>query len=215
MKTPILSTLFLLLCSSSLAADVMSDPWHVSIMASELSSGRNAASGDARAGASIGVAYRLTPRWDVELSAATQSHRSAYTRLFYTPLPGAPGEILRVTEYREYRVLPVELALTRHFFDEGRIAPYVRAGVRYVNAPQDGPRNTYVSITPGTEVGQPIAVGEGFFFGDRTSAQVGAGARVRLTPRTAIRLEANRLLRSDEADFDRLTRFSAGLTWNF
>jgi hypothetical protein len=216
MKTSIVSTLLLFLCSSAFAADATGDRWHISILASEISSGRSVPSDDAHAGAGIGVAYRLTPQWDVELAAATQSHRSQYTKLFYVPLPGAPGEILPVTEYREYRVAPVELAVTRHFLSDGPIAPYVRAGVRYVNAPHDGPRNTFITFTPGTSVPQqPIAVSEGFHFADRTSAQVGAGVRVRLTPRTAIRAEANRLVRSDEVDFDRLTRFAVGLSWIF
>jgi hypothetical protein len=36
-----------------------------------------------------------------------------------------------------------------------------------------------------------------------------------LTPRTVIRAEAMRLIRSDAAEFDPLTRFAAGLSWVF
>jgi hypothetical protein len=56
---------------------------------------------------------------------------------------------------------------------------------------------------------------EGFGFEDRLSAQAGAGVRVRLTPRTAFRAEATRLLRSEATAFDPLTRFAAGLRWVF
>jgi hypothetical protein len=50
---------------------------------------------------------------------------------------------------------------------------------------------------------------------DRWRVSILAGVRVRLTPRTALRAEATRLLRSDGADFDPLTRFGIGVSWVF
>jgi len=49
----------------------------------------------------------------------------------------------------------------------------------------------------------------------RTSAQAGGGLLLRLTPRTALRAEVTRLLRSSESRLDPLTRTAAGLSWHF
>jgi hypothetical protein len=126
------------------------------------------------------------------------------------------GTFYPVTEFRRYRVTPIDVSATRHFLVDGPIAPYVRAGVRYVSAPDDPTPFTSV-IVPTEYPYNPafMPVSEGFNFGDRTSGQVGAGARIRLTSRTAIRAEVNRLIRSQEADFDPLTRYAVGLTWLF
>lgn len=209
-------TAVLLLCSSAFAAD-HPDRWRVSILAAEISNSQTHAwSDDTRAGLSVGLAYAPTPQWDIELTAASQSHISAYTRLFYAPAPNGPGQLYPVTEFRRYRVTPFDLSVTRHFLTDQPISPYVRAGVRYVDAPGD-PTLPPVFISthePGDDV-PLVQVAEGFGFRDRTSAQAGAGVRVRLTPRTAFRAEATRLLRSDKADFDPLTRFGLGVSWVF
>ena len=217
MRQILIVTAVLLLCSSVAAAD-SPDRWRVSILAAEISNAsRGVWSDDAHAGLSVGLAYAPTPQWDIELTAASQSHVSPYTRLFYVPTSdGAPGMLVPATEFRRYRVTPFDLSVTRHFLADQPIAPYVRAGVRYVEAPQDPA--TVAFVGPGPTPGQSIPfipVAEGFGFGDRTSAQAGAGVRVRLTPRTALRAEATRLLRSDGADFDPLTRYGIGVSWVF
>lgn len=216
-----LSLSLLLFCSvSSFAADEPADRWRISVLASEISTGgRESFAGmdawwnDPHAGIALGVAYVPAPRWDVEFTVASQTHRSPYTRLFYTPMPnGHPGFLVPVTEFREYRVNPVDLSVTRHFLTDQPIAPYVRAGVRYVNAPDD-PTPLPTAASPSHS--PFVQVREGYGFSDRTSVQAGAGVRVRLTPRTAIRAEAARLLRSEESDFDPLTRYAVGLSWVF
>jgi hypothetical protein len=152
---------------------------------------------------------------------ASQSHVSPYTRMFYAILPsqpiGTPGTLYPVTEFRRYRVMPIDLSASRHFLTDSPIAPYVRAGVRYVGAPDDPPAatNTPVFLPDPFGTGGITQVSEGFHFEDRVSGQVGAGACIRLTPRTAIRAEVNRLIRSDKADFDPLTRYAVGLSWLF
>jgi len=216
-------TAFLLCCSSLWAADAgMGNQWRISVLAAEMSTGNNqpwSDSGDA--GVGIGVAYAPAPQWDVELTVASRSHVSPYTRLFYVIPPGqettpTPGVVYASTEFRRYRVIPVDLSVTRHLLADGPIVPYVRAGVRYVRAPEDRastPRFISPILYPD---GGIFPVNEGFHFGDdRTSGQVGAGARIRLTPRTAIRGEVNRLIRSDKVDFDPLTRYAVGLSWLF
>jgi hypothetical protein len=216
------TALFLLCCSSLWAADAgTGNQWRISVLASEMSTGSDQPwSDDAEAGVGIGVAYAPTPQWDVELTVASRSHVSPYTRLFYVVTPeqgtGTPGIVYPVTEFRRYRVIPVDVSATRHFLTDGPIAPYVRAGIRYVGAPGN-PTSAPQFISPlQFPNGGFFPVNEGFHFGgDRTSGQVGAGARIRLTPRTAVRAEVNRLIRSDKADFDPLTRYAVGLSWLF
>ena len=212
-RTLISLALLFLACSSSLFAD---DRWRLSILASEIAvSSDNALSDDAHGGVGVGIAYRPMIDWDVELTVSALTQRSPYMRLFYVPNPdGSPGQIYPSTEYRDYRVMPVDLSITRHFLADQPIAPYLRAGVRYVDAPEDPGASSFTVIGPPGEL-IAIPVQEGFFLHDRTSAQAGAGARVRLTPRTSLRAEVNRLLRSKGADFDPLTRFAVGLSWAF
>jgi hypothetical protein len=214
-QTIIFSTLLLL--STPLFADESTeDRWRVSVLASEISSTGSAPyPDDPHAGLSVGLAYAPNPQWDIEGTVATQSHISPYPRTFFVVLPtGMTGPTYTSFEYRRYRVTPFDLSLTRHFLAGQVIAPYVRAGVRYVIAPKD-PR---VTTTPIVHYGPDDLVelpSLGFGFKDRASGQVGAGVRLRLTPRTAVRAEVNRLVRSDRVDYDPLTRFGIGVSWLF
>lgn len=195
------------------------DRWRISILASEIATtGDEPWSEDPHAGISVGVAYVPAPQWDIEFTAGSQTHISPYTRLFYFPAPnGAPGLVTPVTEFREYRVRPVDLSMTRHFLLDQPISPYVRAGVRYVDAPGNKGATSFIApYNPGDgTLVPPVQFQEGFGFRDRVSAQAGAGFRLRMTPRTSLRVEATRLLRSDKADYDPLMRYAAGVSWLF
>jgi hypothetical protein len=215
----LVSLSLLLFCSSTALGE---DRWRISVLAAEISTDQRSFAGstawakDPHAGVSLGIAYAPVPEWDVELTVATQTHRSPYTRLFYVPPPigEPPGPIYPATEFRDYRVNPMDLSVTRHFRDGEFIAPYVRAGVRYVSAPDDpGPVTTVFQT--GTHTVSYIQVFEGFGFEDRLSAQAGAGVLVRLTDRAAVRAEATRLLRDEQSDFDPLLRYAVGLSWAF
>jgi hypothetical protein len=83
--------------------------------------------------------------------------------------------------------------------------------MRYVDAPDDPPSSQ--PDAPSFNGLEPVR--EGFGLRDRTSAQAGAGVRVRLTPRTALRAEVTRSLRSEDAQFDPLTRGAIGVSWRF
>lgn len=216
MRQTLIVTAVLLVCSSAFAAG-NPDRWRVSILAAEISTTQTHAwSDDTRAGLSVGLAYAPAPQWDIELTAASQSHVSAYTRMFYAPAPNGPGMLYPVTEFRRYRVTPYDLSVTRHFLVDQPIAPYVRAGVRYVDAPDDPTwPPVFIPSYVSPDNVPVVEIAGGFGLRDRTSAQAGAGVRVRLTPRTALRAEATRLLRSDTADFDPLTRFGIGVSWVF
>ena len=204
----------LLLSFTSFTSLAAQERWRVSVLAAEITTGGSQPwSDDAHAGIGVGVAYAPTAAWDAELTIASQRHRSPYTRMFFLQLPnGQPGLLTPVTEFREYRVRPVDLSITRHFLAGQPIAPYVRAGVRYVQAPDDPSAPSFI-IGPSDTPFVPVS--EGFGFKDRTSAQAGAGVRIRLTPRTSMRVEANRLLRSEGVDFDPLTRYAIGVSWLF
>jgi hypothetical protein len=219
MTRTITASLLLLLCCSSLwAADSTGDRWRISILAAEISKDDSGPfmRNDTHAGIGLGIAYAPTPQWDVEFTVAKQSYVSPTVRLVGFPTNSPEGIIaVPVTEFHEYDVHPVDLSVTRHFLTDQPIAPYVRAGVRYVTAPDDpfsgfGAYPTSPYLYPGLEPVRP-----GFGFKDRLSAQAGAGVRVRLTPRTALRAEVTRLLRSENVDFDPLTRFAAGVSWVF
>jgi len=220
-RIPIL-TILLLSCGSVWADDVLKDRWRISILAAEISTETNEFAGqrvqDTHAGIAVGVAYAPAPQWDVELTLASQTHRGPYTVFFYMP-DGTPAAIIPRTEFRDYRVTPVDLSVTRHFITDRPIAPYVRAGIRYVAAPgvpYPGPAVVGPAVIGGQPVSTPlIPISEGFELEDRTSVQAGAGVRVRLTPRTALRAEATRLLRSEGSDFDPLTRYAIGMSWLF
>jgi hypothetical protein len=216
----LLFSLSLLFSFASLSAADNTDPrWRISILASEIStSGSQPWSDDPHAGIGVGVAYAPSPQWDLELTVSSQSHRSPYTRLVYFPgVNGTPGLVAPFFEFREYHVRPVDLSMTRHFLTDQPIAPYVRAGVRYVDAPEDNGTASFIipAFPGGDALSPPFQFSEGFGFRDRVSAQAGAGVRVRVTPRTAFRVEATRLIRSDKVDFDPLTRYAAGVSWLF
>jgi hypothetical protein len=219
MKRIIAVSLLLLLCCGSLwAADVPADRWRISILASEMSKGSGKPwSNDTNAGIGIGIAYAAASQWDVELTASQQSYVSPVVRLIAFPTNSPEGVItVPVLEFHKYDVHPLDVSVTRHFLTDQPIAPYVRAGVRYVSAPQDPPTEfAYQPPPPYAFPGGPQPVGSGFGFSDRLSGQAGAGVRVRLTPRTALRAEVTRLLRSGSVDFDPLTRFAAGVSWIF
>lgn len=203
----------LLFCTSLFAEE---GRWRISILASEVSNAAQSVRWDEpHAGVSLGVAYAPTPQWDVEATVASQSHISPYWRVFQDAVPQhGVQNTFRVFEYHKYRVNPIDLAVTRHFLIGGRVEPYVRAGLRYVDAPEDDPVQGVVSIDnfPPVYVELP---GGGYGFSNRASAQAGAGVRLRVTEHASLRAEVNRLVRSSATDFDPLTRFGLGVSWSF
>jgi hypothetical protein len=220
--TLIPALLLSLLCCNPLWAADAADPqqWRISILASEISTSSSNQYGndDAHGGIGLGIAYVPNPQWDVELTVSSQTHISPSAIFIRTgPLEGPGQQTYQSFEFRRYRVMPIDLTATRHFLTGQQISPYVRAGVRYVEAPEDRAPQFFVGvIDPAGVPYYPVVLPEsGFNFSDRASAEVGAGARIRLTPRTAIRVEADRLLRSSSADFDPLTRYAVGLSWMF
>lgn len=209
MRRPLTLALLFTLCGTALfAAD---ERWRVSVLASEISDANAPYDNGTRGGYGIGVAYVPNARWDVELMAAAKTYRAPYTSFIPSNLGPTFPALLPVTSFRNYQVRPLDLFVSRRFLTGASASPYVRLGVRYVNAPNDPGRLVVVpSPIPGEIQAQP-----GFHLQDRTSAEAAAGLRIRLTSRTALRVEAVRLLRSDDMQFDPEVRGAVGLTWSF
>jgi outer membrane protein W len=182
------------------------DRWRISVLASEISSTSDSA------GVGLAAAYAFRENWDVEVTAASRNYIAPYTQFVtvFTMNPDPRVDIIPMTVFRRYKVNPVDLMMTRHFLSSQRVAPYVRAGVRYVDAPDDPEPFTTQTVTYGFE-----PVREGFGFSDRTSLQAGAGVRVRLTDNTALRADVTRALRAKDAPYDALTRGALGVSWRF
>jgi hypothetical protein len=143
------------------------------------------------------MAYAPSAVWDVEAAVGEHSYEQPITTFFgATPL----------TVVHHRTVYPIDLFVTRHFPAAGRLAAFVHAGAHYVGLPGHEPRTIFVNGLPAT-----------IFTGTehRTSAQAGGGLLLRLTPRTALRAEVTRLLRSGDSSLDPLTRGAVGLSWHF
>jgi hypothetical protein len=150
------------------------------------------------------VAYAPARAWDVEVAVTQQQYHWMTSTVGLSP--GNLGPTFPVTIDHRYDAVPVDLFVTRHFADDARVSPYLRAGARSVAGRGPAVKTIFVAgVYPVTE---PV-------YERRNSAEAGAGARVRLTPHLALRAEVVRLLRSDEAVFDPLRRASAGLSWQF
>lgn len=205
--------LLLLAAFPAIASDAR--PWRVSVVASDISNGKEPWESDTHAGTGVALAYTFRPNWDVELAAASIDYRQPYSYFVQTTLPSGVALFVPVTEYRKFTVRPIDLVATRHLGKSTQVyAPYVRAGVRYVQGPDSPNLPILQPIPPGFE-GLVVLSGYGRGYEDRMSAQAGAGLLVHITPRTALRAEVNRLLRTKRSPFDPLTRAALGLTWTF
>jgi hypothetical protein len=161
------------------------DQWRVSVLRTQYGYG-------------AAVAYAPSAEWDVEAAVSERQYDYPITT-FFGPTP--------ITEVWHRTARPIDLFVTRHFPAAGRVAPFVHAGARYVALPAYRPRPTTLVN------GLPATIFTGMQ--RRTSAQAGGGLRVRLTPRTALRAEVTRLLRSEETHLDPLLRAVAGISWHF
>ena len=204
MRKTIGRALLLLTFFSITTVALAQDKWRVSVLAAEIAS-----VGAGSAGVGLALSYAINPRWGVELAASSQSYTSAYTAFTVSPNPQGPSLPTPFTTYRSFRVHPVELLMTRHFFQDARVSPYVRAGARYVDAPDD---------PPGAEVlddDYRIPAREGYGLSNRSSVMAGAGLQVRLTANTSIRADVSHSFREQGVTYDPRTRGALGLTWRF
>jgi hypothetical protein len=143
------------------------------------------------------MAYAASRAWDVEAAVGAWSYDQPFTTFTNGVFP--------VTEFHHHTLHPIDLFVTRHLASHGRVAPFVHAGARYVGLPEQRPETVFENGVPATRYGTR----------HRGSAQAGGGVLVRLTPRTALRADVTRLLRSQDSFADPLTRVAAGVSWRF
>ena len=159
-------------------------------------------------GFGFALSHDWTSRWSTELAISQEQHRAAYATSFASD---AAGHVLITRETRSFTVFPVDVTTRYQFTNSSRWTPYVSAGLRYVDAPSTGTPAVFSVTTPGG----PVFMQTGFGFQPRTSAQLGAGTLLRITPRFGLRFDVNRLLRSEGVNYDPLTRTSLGVSWRF
>lgn len=148
------------------------------------------------------MAYAPNAAWDLELGVSDLSFSHLTTTFGLDSLP--------FTLISNYTVYPADLFATRHFLTDARVSPFVRAGARYVDAPDDP--NPGFQVVPGFG---PLPISTLDRSNRQASLQAGGGILVRLTRRTALRGDVTRLLRNRHRQFDPLTRVAAGLSWHF
>ena len=182
----------------------------ISLATSNVSFGRSNHGSEWSGGIAVALARAWSPRWSTELSVAAERHQALFTHFEVLPLEPL-GSIVPVTAPRSFKVFPVDLTTQYRFANSSRWTPYILGGVRYVAAPAGD------NVTAGVPTPNGFkAVNGGFRFdGDRTSAELGAGTLLRLTPHFALRFDAISLLRSDEVNYDRRMRASVGISWTF
>lgn len=144
------------------------------------------------------LAYAPNASWDVEAAVSHRGYEQPVTTFSNGGIP--------LTVIEHHSVQPIDVFVTRHFAMGDRLGLFVHAGGRYVELPGNRPRTVFNNGLPATFFGGTLR---------RTSAQAGGGVRLRLTPRTALRAEVTRLMRSGDLVLDPLTRVAAGVSWHF
>ena len=153
----------------------------------------------------LALSHTWSPRWSTEGSLAIeQNHMYAMEGI---SAGNNTSGLLPVNA--KVRTIPVDLAMRFRLANDKRWKPYVSAGAHYVKAPD-------------VRVGYTGAPDSNGFYSiltrrpdNRLSAEAGAGLTVMLTSRFGVRADVNRLLRSDDSEFDPVNRATFGLEWNF
>ena len=194
MRKAMIAVVALLCASGALAQQTQ-----ITVFTSNLGYAESAGNSQWSGGIGLALSRSWSSRWATELAVATEEHRGTYTQY-------VPAYLVPVTERRSFRVFPVDLVTQYRFTNDTRWTPYITGGVRYVAGPQ---RNDKIVL------GSAGSNGGFAFGGDRTSAQIGIGTSLRITPHAGLRFDVNRLLRSDDVNYDPLTRVSIGVSWKF
>ena len=182
----------------------------LSVTTSNLGFGESNGQSQWSGGVAIALSRAWSQRWSTELSVAAERHQGLYTMFELQPHQSA-DLLLPVTQRRSFRVFPVDLTSQYRFSNSSRWTPYIFGGVRYVAAPAGEHSNASIVSPNGL---QPVTAGF-TFGGDRTSAEVGIGTSLRITPHFGLRFDATRLLRSDEVNYDPRVRTAFGVNWRF
>jgi outer membrane protein W len=164
-----------------------SGPVRLSVFVSNVGYTESDSAGSNLTGA-VGAAleYRVTPQWSAALSVTAQES----TRHFDPPPPDVFNTVwISRMDVRSY---PVDLVAQYHIANRSKWQPYVGAGARWVSGPSAPEK-----------------------FDNRLSAQAAAGVDWNFASAWSMRIDAKRLLRTDAAFYDELTKVSIGMGWRF
>jgi len=159
----------------------------------------------------LGLAYShaWNSRWSTQAAVAFERHYMLTTK--FTPVT-VNGLVFfaPVTSREPVDTFPVDLLTRYSFTNSSRWTPHLGAGLRYVNAPDVTVQGPF----PPTSIagGAPITLQRP---SNRLSAQVEVGTLFRLTKTVGLEFDLKRLVRSDSAPYDPLTRGSFGVNWKF
>jgi outer membrane protein W len=202
MRAFIVAAIVVIFANAATAAD--SGTTQLSFFTSNLGYGSSNGQSQWRGGAGLAISRAWSANWSTELAVAAQRERGAFT-MFYA-IGDANGPF-PVTRLRSFTIYPADLTTQYRFSNGSRWTPYVTAGARYVGAPQ----SSHIEIIPG--MANPV--GTGWHMAERRSLEAGAGLSVRITPRVGLRVDAMRLMRSDNVIYDPLLRTSFGVSFHF
>ena len=163
--------------------------------------------GEWTGGAGLAFSHEWDAHWSTEGSVMYDQRYLDGLR-FITLTPSNPPQVAPATVRERTSTTPLDLMMRYHFPNGSRWQPYVAAGAHYTNAP-----DLTVAVLPSgldPNAPAPVTVRR---YDSRLSAQVGVGTTLRITPRTALQFDLRRLVRSEGAPFDPLTRLSFGVNW--
>lgn len=207
MRRIILAICISLIAGAAMAEDPTARPLRVSFFVNQLAYSEGSSS-SFEAGAGVALTYAVTSNWSAEVGVGMQRRHSHYQ----TPVPidGPPGSFRVEQRSLDMDTYPVDLTAQYRLPSFSRFSPYVGAGMRYVRGPAVG--GMFVSTG---NPDHPYTQVNTFYADNRASAQVMAGAVLRLTSRAGLLFDVRRLLRSDNVSYDPLTKGSVGFTWKF
>jgi hypothetical protein len=155
----------------------------------------------------MSLAFHVSPR--LSLSAAVSQQRYPQEFMEFKRITTPDGTTF-APEMRlgNYTSRPVDIQARYEFASESRWTPRIAAGMRYVRAPEiryaPPEANGLIPVTA-----EPVLV-------RRLSAEIGAGMAFRMTQRTGVFVDVNRLVRSTGVKWhDPLTRGAFGVSWRF
>jgi Outer membrane protein beta-barrel domain len=208
MRTITIAAAVLICAATAFAQDTAKT--QLSVTTSNLGFGETRGQSEWSGGVAVALSRAWSPRWSTELGVAAERHKGLFTMFEQQPFQPI-GVVVPFTVKRSFTVFPVDLTTQYRFTNSSRWTPYVFGGIRYVAAPAGDNSSAAVPTANGF-----MPVTGGFAFGgDRTSAEIGAGTSLRITPHFGLRFDATRLLRSDEVNYDPRVRAAFGVSWRF
>jgi Outer membrane protein beta-barrel domain len=203
-----------LLCSVAAPAET-TDHFQITVFGSDIGGSRNHNKGESwSGGAGIALAYAWSPRWSLDLAAASENHRLLLTR--FVPLVINGQTVFAPPTFLEFhRTYPIDLTARYSFPGTDRWRPFAAVGFHHVSAPNTHPSSIQIPVIPRAP-GDPKTVHEGSF-SDANDAELIAGVDFRITQRLHVEGGVRRLVaNSRQKDaFDPLTRAVVGLSWSF